>query len=138
MKPYQSKYAKSSGTSLAELKKLAWREYHLIQKRTPHRQAYVRSRYFKKDKIFITEFWNHLNQKNRADQLRRLKFFAAGIDLVRNSTFDPLTTQNPNKSGESLHRFSGKTKDGEIFFVQLKELKKTGRKDFMSAFPKKD
>ena len=67
--------------------------------------------------------------------MRRIRLFSAAIDLIRNSPFDPLTSQNPNKAAESLHRFAGKTKNGELFYVQLKEVKKTARKDFMSVFP---
>jgi hypothetical protein len=134
---HRSKQGILQGTSLDEVKRIARREFHTIQKRTPRRQPYIRSQYSKKDKIFISQLWDHLDQKNRADQLRRLKLFNAAIDLLRNSTLDPLTSQNPNKPGESLHRFLGITKEGQPFYVQLKEVKKTGRKDFMSAFPVK-
>ncbi len=37
----------------------------------------------------------------------------------------------------SLHRFYGQTKSGELFCVQIKQDKRTGRKDFMSVFPSK-
>lgn len=33
-----------------------------------------------------------------------------------------------------LHRFYGKTKDGQTFCVQVKEDKRSNRKDFMSVF----
>jgi hypothetical protein len=33
-----------------------------------------------------------------------------------------------------LHRFAGVTKDGYLFFVQIKEELRSGRKFFMSAF----
>ena len=36
-----------------------------------------------------------------------------------------------------LHRFYGVTKDGVYFCVQVKEDKRTGRKDFMSVFDRK-
>jgi hypothetical protein len=45
--------------------------------------------------------------------------------------------QNPNKTQEALHRFTGCTKDGEVFYVQIRANKKTNRKGFMSVFPAK-
>lgn len=117
--------------------KLARQEFHYIQKRTPRRQAHVRSLYFGKDKVFINQFWDHLNQKNRRDKVRRLRLYTCAIDLICNTRLVPDTTQNPNNSDESLHRFGGKTATGELFYVQIKENKKSNRKDFMSVFPAK-
>jgi hypothetical protein len=37
--------------------------------------------------------------------------------------------------GLMLHRFAGETKEGKKFYVQVKQDKRTGRKDFMSVFP---
>jgi hypothetical protein len=45
--------------------------------------------------------------------------------------------QNPNKANESLHRYTAQTKDGILFYVQVRENKVSGRKDFMSVFPAK-
>ncbi|MDZ7786484.1 MAG: hypothetical protein U5L95_05195 [Candidatus Saccharibacteria bacterium] len=50
---YKSKYGQLPGTDLKELTKLARAKYHAIQKRSPRRAPYVRSKYFTKDKIFI-------------------------------------------------------------------------------------
>ncbi len=136
-KPYISTCRQLPGSSVEELMKLARREYHTLQKRTPRRQAYIRSKYFTKDKIFVNQFWDHLGQKNRQDKVRRLKLYACAIDLIRNNTSAPETMQNPNNPDESLHRFEGKTADGVAFYVQIKENKKNNRKDFMSAFPAK-
>lgn len=136
MSPYTTKVGVIAGTSYAEVMRVARREYHTIQKLTPRRQAYVRSRYFRKDKIFINQYWEHLHQKNAADRLRRLKFFTCAIDVIRNCTVAPTTLQNPSKADESLHRYTAQTKDGVEFFVQIRENKITGRKDFMSVFPK--
>ena len=38
---------------------------------------------------------------------------------------------------EILHRFAGLTKNRELFYVQIKEDKRSGRKYFMSCFPEK-
>lgn len=139
MKPrvYKSKVPQLSGTSYREVIAVARKQYHLVQKRTPRRQPYVRSVYFKKDKIFINQYFEHLNQKNAADRLRRLKFFAAGIDTIRNCHVAPVAMQNPSKADETLYRYDAITKDGAKFAVQLRENKVTKRKDFMSTFPVK-
>lgn len=69
------------------------------------------------------------------DRLRRLKYFAAALDLIKNSPYDPTSKENPNKKGEILHRFAGITKEKDLFFVQIKEVKQTGQKYFISVFP---
>lgn len=109
-------------------------EYHKIQKRTPRRKAYIRSAYFSKDKIFINQFWDHLKQKRPNDRLRRVKYYLCALDLIRHATSSPETIIEKTLDTQ-LHRFTGKTKDGEVFFVQIKHNIKTGRKDFMSVFP---
>ena len=135
---YSSPLRRLPGSSPDELMKLARQEYHSIQKRTPRRQTYIRSKYFgKRSKIFLSQFWEHLNQKNRRDRVRRLRLYICAIDLIRNSMITPYTTQNPNNPDEVLHRFSGKTANGEFYYVQIKENKKNDRKDFMSVFPVK-
>ncbi|MCA9342472.1 hypothetical protein KC950_00445 [Candidatus Saccharibacteria bacterium] len=63
MRVHKSKYGKLPGTSHKEVMKAARKEYHAIQKRSPRLQAYIRSAYFKKDKIFINIFWDHVKQK---------------------------------------------------------------------------
>lgn len=135
MKTYRSKYRKLSGSSLEELVKLTRREYHTIQKRTPRRVPYVRSKYFTKDKIFISNFWDHLNQKSPKERVRRLKFYSCAIDLLRNSSFAPDTIFKSDDLNSALHRFYGQTQNGEYFCVQVKENKRTNRKDFISVFP---
>lgn len=132
---YKSKLGKLPGSSHGEVLRLARQEYHSIQKRTPRRQAYVRSHYFKRDKVFVNQFWDHLKQKRGGDQLRRLKLYSCAIDLIRNTSCSPDTIFNRDDMNISLHRFYGITKDGEAFSVQIKQDKRTGRKDFMSVFP---
>lgn len=134
---YRAKNSEQPGTSYDELIKKARAEYHKIQKRTPRRRPYVRSKYFTKDKIFVSNFWDHLNQKSYKDRARRLKLYQPAIELIRNSPFTPTTMQNPNNTDELLHRFEGIAESGTKFSVQIKENKKTGRKDFMSCFPRK-
>lgn len=134
MKVYISKYNPLPGTSHASVFRSARYEYHKIQKLTPRRQPYVRSRYFSKDKVFVNSFWEHLRQKHPGDQLRRAKLFLCAIDLIRNTKHWPEIVTDKT-SGTQLYRFFGKTNEGQIFCVQIKHNIKTDRKDFMSVFP---
>lgn len=135
MKVYQSRFDQHPGTSLDEVMKLARQEYHSIQKRTPRRVPYIRSKYFTKDKIFINAFWGHLNQKSPKERVARLRLYACAIDLLRNCINTPETVYTRTDMENSLHRFYGKTNKGSYFCVQVKENKRTNRKDFMSVFP---
>jgi hypothetical protein len=133
MKIYQSKHNKFAGTSYCEIEKKA-RLLYKSEARKTKRRAYVRSIYFDKDKIFISLFWEHLNQKPQRMRKERLKYYQCALDLLKNTRFDPVTKPNPNGSSEMLHRFAGVTKDGDLFFVQVKEDLKSNNKFFMSVF----
>ena len=137
MKAYRTKANKLPGTDFHEVRKKADRFYDQIKRRTK-RRAYVRSAYFKKDKIFLSLFWQHLFDKEKwPDRMRRLKYFPAAIELIRHSHFDPKSKDNPNNSSEILHRFCGITSDNDIFYAQIKENKKTNQKFLISVFPEK-
>jgi len=82
-------------------------------------------------------FWGHLMQKNRKDRFTRLKFYKAAIDLLRNTRFEPETIFDKKDLSCLLHRFYGVTKDGKAFCVQVKQNKRSGRKDFISVFDRK-
>jgi hypothetical protein len=137
MKIYQSKANLLPGTSYEEVYKAARQEHKKIEKLTK-RNPYVRSTYFAKQKIFVSPlFWDHIMQKHPKNRTVRLKLYGAAIDLMRNSRFDPDTIFDNSNRSILLHRFYGVTKDGVQFCVQVKENKRTGRKDFMSVFDKK-
>lgn len=136
MKVYRSKYGLISGTDYGEVTKNARKEYAKVQKLTK-RQPYVRSTYFQRDKVFINIFWNHLAQKRKGEQISRAKLLLAAFDLLRNTTYEPETIFSRDNLGLMLHRFYGETKDGYEFYVQVKQDKRSGRKDFMSVFPAK-
>lgn len=138
MHVYKSNFSTLPGTSLAETMKAARKEYHHIQKRTPRRVPYVRSKYFTKDKIFINTFWEHLNQKSPKDRVRRLKLYTCAIDLLRNNTYAPESIYTNADKNAGLHRFYGQSGDGHYFCVQIKENKRSGRKEFISVFPVKN
>ncbi|MFA5158343.1 MAG: hypothetical protein WC451_04140 [Patescibacteria group bacterium] len=134
MIPYKTKINKLPGSNLGEISKSAWKIYHQIEKLTK-RKPYVRSKYFKKDKIFFDFFWDHLKSKSPKERFKRLKLFTAAIDTIKNSTCIPVIKNNPNKKSEIFYRFSGQLKTGELFIVQIKENKISKRKYFMSCFP---
>lgn len=134
MKAYKTKVERLRGTDYHEVYGKA-NSYYKKVKAPTKRKPYIRSAFFNKDKIFLDYFWDHLRQKNWRDRVRRLRYFPCAIDLLKNSKFTPATKQNPNKKNELLHRFGGVTADNEIFFVQVKEDKKTDQKYFISVFP---
>ena len=134
MQIYKSKYRRLPGTSYNEVYP---RALHVNKQALAHtkRQPYVRSQFFAKDKVFLAYFWQHLRQKNFKDRARRLRYFEAALDLIRHTAYAPTTKQNPNDTNELLHRFAGATRDDELFYVQIKQNIKTGRKDLLSIFP---
>jgi len=137
MIPHQVKAGKLPGTDSKELHKKALRVYGQIKRKTK-RKPYLRSAYFNKEKIFFDFFWKHLaEKKSRKVKSQRLKYFSCAIELIEKSRNEPISKENPNRRSEILHRFAGLTKDKELFFVQIKENKKTGRKYFMSCFAPK-
>ena len=131
---YRTKAAPLPGTSYADLAPLARALLRSIARRTK-RRPYIRSVYFRKDKIFFTHFWAHLAQRSPGQRARRLKYLPCALELVRKSRHEPNSKENPNRQREILHRFAGLTPDGEKFMVQIKEDKKTNRKELMSVFP---
>lgn len=135
MRVYMAKAKKLSGSDFHEVKKKAFDMYLEIKGRSK-RKPYVRSAYFGGDKVFLSLFWSHLwDKQNWQDRMRRLKFFAAAIELIQHSRFEPKIKDNPNKHGEILYRFAGSTKEKELFFVQIKGEKNTGKKYLISMFP---
>lgn len=131
---YKTKKNKLSGTSFSEIQKEAKHIFNIIKSRSK-RIPYVRSKYFKKDKIFLNLFWIHLYEKHEKDRTRRLKFYNCAIDLIINSSVDPNTKENFSKRNEILHKFYGITKKSEKYIVQIKENKRTKRKDLISIYP---
>jgi len=131
---YQSKIKKLSGSKYSEVYPKALFLYKRIAS-TTKRRPYVRSIFFKKEKIFLDYFWQHLREKNVNDKIRRLAFYSCALDLIRNCRNMPVTKINPNKKSEILHRFTGSNSSNERFCVQIKEDIKRGQKYFLSVFP---
>lgn len=135
MQAYKAKTPKLPGTRWAEASKNARNFYRAIKSKTK-RRPYVRAAYFNKQKIFLELFWHHLHEKeNLRDKTRRVKYFPCALELIQKSRYEPISKENPNKNGETVHRFAGITSDNEVFFVQIKEMKRNGEKWLMSVFP---
>ena len=134
MQPYKTKAGKLTGKNYPDLYKKAFHIYRQIKQKTK-RRPYIRSAYFRKDKIFLELFWQHLHQKNWRDRKRRIRYYPCAIELIRHSRIDSTSTDNPNNPSEILHKFSGVTPDKNIFYVQIKENKRNNQKYLMSVFP---
>ncbi|MBI5254474.1 hypothetical protein HY932_01695 [Candidatus Falkowbacteria bacterium] len=134
MQYYKTHAHKLPGTHYKRLMKKAFGQYKEIARKSK-RRPYIRSAYFDKQKIFLGLFWQHLHEKNLCDKARRLALFPCAIELIQKSRQEPTTKENPNTKSELLHRFAGSTPDNEIFFVQIKEDRKTNQKYFISVFP---
>lgn len=135
MQYYRTRSSKYPGSSFHEVYKKAHACHVKIKKRSK-RRTYIRSAYFRKDKIFLDLFWQHLFAKeNWRDRVRRMKYFKCAIELMQKSRFEPKSKENPNKPSEILHRFYGITAGHEPFCVQIKEDKRNGQKFLISIFP---
>jgi len=131
---YKTRFSKLTGTDYKEVSRKARAIYKTICSKTK-RKPYVRSAYFKKEKIFLDYFWQHLQEKKWQDRFRRLQYYNCALDLIQHTRITPTTKDNPNKSSENVYRFKGITKNKEVFFVQIMEKKKNGNKHFISTFP---
>lgn len=137
IKAYRTKAKKLTGSNYSEIQRRAFTLYAQIAKRSK-RRPYIRSAYFHKSKVFLGLFWHHLKDKfSNKERLRRLKFYACALELIKSSKFDPVSKENVDKRSEVLHRFTGITAEDEVFFVQIKENKMNDQKYLISVFPLK-
>lgn len=96
-----------AGTEFKEVHKKAFALYRQIISKS-RRRPYVRSIYFKKQKIFLNLFWHHLWDKYKwQDRMRRLQYFAAALDLIQYSSCDPQSKENPNNASENPSSIHG-------------------------------
>jgi len=131
---YQTTSPIIPGSNYAEVRKKALIYYSAIEKQTK-RRPYIRSVYFKKQKVFFDYFWIHLAQKNHLIQTERLKYLLVAVELLKYSHVQPEIKNNPNKKNERFYRFFGITKSRQFFGVQIKENLTHERKFLMSVFP---
>lgn len=133
MNPYKTKSKKVIGTSYGEIMRNAFVIFDEIKKKTK-RRPYIRSAYFRKEKVFLDYFREHLFQKLPKERTRRLRYFKAACELIKDSKIDPVEKIESSEKKEVLYRFAGLTQDNDLFYVQIKEDKRK-RKYFMSCFP---
>ncbi|MDO8430530.1 MAG: hypothetical protein Q7S72_00880 [Candidatus Taylorbacteria bacterium] len=131
---YNTKVKKLTGNNYNELYAKAKFIYNNIASKTK-RRPYLRSKFFKKEKVSLDLFWVHLMDKNKDDRVRRLKQYNCGLDLIKKSFHSPIAKLNPNNHSEMLYRFIGLNGDHDIFYVQIKENIKSKEKSLMSTFP---
>lgn len=135
MNIYQSKYNQLPGTSHQEAIKSARYCHQKVQNTNPRRKTFVRSKYFKGDKVFLAQFWPHLMQKRRGDQIRRAKLYLCALDLLRNTSHSSSMVVEKGHLESVLIRFEGRTKDGILYIVQVKYNIRSERKDLISVYP---
>ena len=133
MDVYKTKIKKLGATRSDVLNKQVRLIFREVGRKTK-RQPYIRSAYFKNEKIFFTFFWQHLGQKSQTERPKRMRYVPCALDLIQHSKAEPTIKTNPNRK-ETLYRFTGLTPGGELFYVQIKENLKSKRKYFMSVFP---
>lgn len=136
MRHYQTSVSKIKGSDFKEVHKKAFDLFLQIKKKSK-RKPYIRSKYFHKQKIFLQLYWEHLFEKeNWRDRLRRVKLYAAAIEMLQLSDYEPITRESLQKKGEIFYRFGGISAEGDYFFVHIKEDKKRKQKFLISIFPK--
>ncbi len=134
MEVYKTKIKQLSGTSYSEVYSQAKFLYKQIASKT-RRKPFLRSKYFDGQKIFLDYFWDHISRKNPADRMRRLKQYLCALDLIKNTKIEPEIKDDQDDSSKILYRFKGCNGNNEIFYVQITEEKKSGKKHFLSVFP---
>lgn len=120
------------GGHYSRVKKEAFKHIREIEKATK-RKPYLKSKYFNKEKVFISIFMSHLFDKKQKERVRRLKLITCAIELIKHSNHSPTKKIS---SKDILYRFYGITRHQQKFIVQIKEdcMK---RKFWISVYPKK-
>lgn len=122
-----------SGHNYSVLRNRALELFKEVQKKSK-RKPYIRSKYFRKKKVFLHYFWTHLFEKNPKDRSRRLKYLPCAFELIKYSTFSPEIVEPNKKDALKWYRFMGTTANKQAFIVQIKE-SKNGKLYFISVFP---
>lgn len=76
-----------------------------------------------------------ITQKGFRERIRRLKFLPCVLELIQNSRCKPNVLSDPHDKQAKLYRFLGLSKEGKLFYVQIKEGLKTEQRFLMSIFP---
>lgn len=129
---WKTKSSSLQANTYSVMRNLALQHFKVIERKSK-RKPYVRSKYFKKQKIFFDFFWIHLFEKNPKDRTRRLKFLPNAIELIENSTYPPRIVFKNSK--ETLYRFYGMNTLNQRFVIQIKETSRDESRYLISVFP---
>ena len=112
MQYFLVKSLKIKGSNPKEIIKKA-KDFSSLIERSSKRHSYIKSKYFKGEKIFLKYFWTHLYQSGGWKQRsKRVSYFFCAIELIEKSQHKPiLITTNRHKKSETLYRFAGITKN---------------------------
>ena len=133
---YQCKTHVLAGRKYTEVMPQARKIFRSLQQKTK-RRPYVRSTYFRKDKVFFDQFWTHMNAKSIPDRTRRLRYLPCTLELLRETRNNPLTFIDSNQPETMKHQFLGKSPDCKKFVVVISEHRSSGRKQLLSMYPRK-
>lgn len=125
-----------SGTSYKEVYKKACRTYTRLRGGETQ-WIHIMSAYFNNEEVDFDYFWDRVSKKSFKERRNRVRLLPCAIELIRNSRIEPFSKQNQNRPFEIIHRFLGITRSNDLFFVQVNEDTKTGKKYFMSVFPER-
>lgn len=132
---YRCKSNLLPGHNYETISPIARKIFREIERKTK-RRPYLRSAYFHGNKIFLDNFWPHLNQKNPKERCRRLRFLKCAIELIQKSRMGPMAQDMSELKEQKFYRFIGKT-NHQFFIVQIKEDLKRKQKFLMSIFESK-
>ncbi|MDR1300672.1 MAG: hypothetical protein LBK50_03110 [Candidatus Nomurabacteria bacterium] len=133
---YQSKFDEIRGSNDKEVYFEARIIFNKYVNKNKRRQPYVRSKYFGGQKVFLSMFWKHLNQKSEKTRRQRIVFIKCAFDLIINSNTKPLFSDKHNGRKGEYYKFQGMTRSGKKFAVQIKRDNNQNRL-FMSCYPLK-
>ena len=129
---YKCKSGLLPGHNYATIIKIARKIFNTVAAQTK-RRPYIRSAYFRGEKIFLDNFWPHLLEKNLRDRTRRLLFIQAALELIRHSRKKPILLTKNLLGNVAYYRFLGQA-SGSSFVIQIKEDLKRKQKFLMSMF----
>ena len=67
-----------------------------------------------------------------------MKYLPCALELIQKTKHDPITYIDQANPNSIKHQFNGLTSDGTSFVVIIKDDRRSGMKQFLSIFPKKN
>lgn len=119
MNVYVVKSTPLQGSTYSRTIKYA-RDYYSLLKAKSKRKPYVRSKYFRNQKVFLGLFWGHLFNKRRATRHSRVRLLPCAVEFIINNKFPPISIKSTQNKKEYWYRFQGRTKNNIYFAIQIK------------------